>query len=300
MTINPLTAAVDLQAQEMYKNLCDDIIQAVGTDFYYLPKEQIEVDKLLREDVHRTFNNAYVIEGYVRNKDHYINTITTQAKYGTNFIEYMTLCITRRRFHEVLPTEIIRPKTGDLIYSPVYEGVFKVKYTEHEFPFHQLQQLTFYELYLERYIYGHDTINTNIDAINNIQYQNAYQIVIKYTNLNGTFAVGDHVQQVLDGTVLTGKIANIDAPNSQITLTDIKSTSELVINFISSDSYIIEDVTDPLKTFEITKVYNVDGTLLDGEDNLVIPNSSPAMNQELEKDNENYYNPINPNNPFWS
>lgn len=68
MTINNLTASVDADAQNMYKQLMDDIIQAVGTDFYYLPKERLDVDALLREDIHRVFKNAYIIEGYVKNK----------------------------------------------------------------------------------------------------------------------------------------------------------------------------------------------------------------------------------------
>jgi hypothetical protein len=300
MTINNLTAFVDIDAQNMYKQLADDIIQAVGTDFYYLPKERLDVDAFLREDIHRVFKNAYIIEGYVKNKEQYVHTINAQAKYGMDYREYITLCITKNRFHQVLPIEFARPRTGDLIYSPVYKGVFTINYTEHEMPFYQLQQLTFYELYLERYVYNQDTIETGIAVVDNIQYEYGYQITIQYTDRVGTFVVGDKVDQTWSGITIRGKIASIDTVNNRMTITDITSNNELQLNFVVSETYLVYKSTDNTRRFEISKIYDVNSTLATNETDLVIPNSDQAQNQELEKDIKDYINPVPSNNPFWS
>jgi hypothetical protein len=299
MTILNLTAGVDTDLQIEYQKLMDDVIQAVGTDFYYIPKERLDVDTLLREDIHRVFNDGYVIEGYIKNKDSYVNSINTQAKYGINYREYATLVITKKRFHEVMPNEFIRPRTGDLIYSPVYKGLFTINYTEHEVPFYQLQQLTFYELYLERYVYNQDTLDTGISVVDNIQYKYGYQVTLRYIDMIGTFAVGDIVDQEFNNITITGKIANIDSVNNRITIVDITSNNELQLNFIVSEVYMVYKSNDNTKYFEITKIYDVNSTLTNLETDLVLPNSREAYNQELEKDLKDYIEPL-PSNPFWN
>ncbi len=299
MTILNLTASADTDLQLEYQKLMDDIIQAVGTDFYYIPKERLNVDALLREDIHRVFNDAYVIEGYIKNKENYVNSINTQAKYGINYREYATLVVTKKRFHEVMPNEFIRPRTGDLIYSPVYKGLFTINYTEHEIPFYQLQQLTFYELYLERYVYNQDTLDTGIAVVDNIQYKYGYQVTVQYTDMVGTFVVGDAIEQEFNGITITGKIATIDSANNRLTIVDITSNNELQLNFVVSEVYMAYKASDNTKYFEITKIYDVSNTLTNLETDLVLPNSKEAYNQELEKDLKDYIEPI-PSNPFWN
>lgn len=299
MTILNLTASVDTDLQLEYQKLMDDIIQAVGTDFYYIPKERLDVDALLREDIHRVYNDAYVIEGYIKNKDNYINSINTQAKYGINYREYATLVVTKKRFHEVMPNEFVRPRTGDLIYSPVYKGLFTINYTEHEIPFYQLQQLTFYELYLERYVYNQDTLNTGVDVVDNIQYKYGYQITIQYTDMVGTFAIGDVLEQEFNGITITGKIATIDSANNRLSIVDVTSNNELQLNFIVSEVFMAYKASDNTKYFEITKIYDIDSTLTNLETDLVLPNSQETHNQELEKDLKDYIEPL-PSNPFWN
>lgn len=298
MTILNLTASVDTDLQLEYQKLMDDIIQAVGTDFYYIPKERLDVDALLREDIHRVFNDAYIIEGYIKNKDNYINSINTQAKYGINYREYATLVVTKKRFHEVMPNEFVRPRTGDLIYSPAYKGLFTINYTEHEIPFYQLQQLTFYELYLERYVYNQDTLETGVAVVDNIQYEYGYQSTIQFTDMNGTFSIGDVIEQEFNGIRITGKIATIDVPNNRLSIVDITSNNELQLNFIVSEAFMVYDTDNETKYFEITKIYDVDSTLTNQETDLVLPNTKEAYNQELEKDLKDYIEPI-PSNPFW-
>ena len=58
-----------------------------------------------------------------------------------------------------------RPKEGDLIYFPLGDKLFEIKYVEHEQPFYQLQKNYVYTLTCELFRYEDEVIDTNIDTI---------------------------------------------------------------------------------------------------------------------------------------
>lgn len=115
----------------------------------------------------------------------------------------------------------------------------------------------------------------------------------------GTFNVGDKVDQQFSGITISGKIASIDIPNTNLTITDITSTNELQLNFTQSDTYLVYNTTDNSKYFEISKIYDVDSTLPTQDSDLVMPHSKESINQELEKDINDYIEPLQ-TNPFWN
>ena len=58
-----------------------------------------------------------------------------------------------------------RPKEGDLIYFPLGDRLFEIKYVEHEKPFYQLQGKYTYQLTCELFQYENEVIDTGIDEI---------------------------------------------------------------------------------------------------------------------------------------
>ena len=58
-----------------------------------------------------------------------------------------------------------RPKEGDLIYFPLGDRLFEIKFVEHEKPFYQLQKNYVYELRCELFRYEDEVIATGIDEI---------------------------------------------------------------------------------------------------------------------------------------
>ena len=53
-----------------------------------------------------------------------------------------------------------RPKEGDLVYFPLGDRLFEVKYVEHEKPFYQLRENYVYKLTCEPVSYTHLTLPT--------------------------------------------------------------------------------------------------------------------------------------------
>jgi len=58
-----------------------------------------------------------------------------------------------------------RPREGDLIYFPLGERLFEVKFVEHEVNFYQLGKLYMYELKCELFEYEDEVIDTSIEEI---------------------------------------------------------------------------------------------------------------------------------------
>jgi hypothetical protein len=58
-----------------------------------------------------------------------------------------------------------RPKEGDLIYFPLGDRLFEIKYVEHEKPFYQLKNTYVYELRCELFRYEDEVIDTGVDEI---------------------------------------------------------------------------------------------------------------------------------------
>ena len=58
-----------------------------------------------------------------------------------------------------------RPKEGDLIFFPLGDRLFEIKYVEHEQPFYQLKKDYVYELRCELYRYEDEVLDTGIDDI---------------------------------------------------------------------------------------------------------------------------------------
>ena len=60
-----------------------------------------------------------------------------------------------------------RPKEGDLIFFPLGNRLFEIKFVEHEKPFYQLKKNYVYELRCELFRLGDEVIETDVDAIDN-------------------------------------------------------------------------------------------------------------------------------------
>ena len=58
-----------------------------------------------------------------------------------------------------------RPKEGDLIYLPLGDRLYEIKYVAHEKPFYQLQKNYVYELRCELFRYEDEVIDTGVMEI---------------------------------------------------------------------------------------------------------------------------------------
>jgi len=145
-----------------------------GVEVYYMPRKYITEKTVIREVIESEFDNAYPIEAYVENYDGYADNTTILSKFGIQATNEITLIISQERYHEYISPLIARkaniklskrPKEGDLIYFPLGDRLFEIKYVEHEKPFYQLQKNYVYVLKCELFRYEDEIINTGIDNI---------------------------------------------------------------------------------------------------------------------------------------
>lgn len=148
-----------------------------GVEVHYLPRKYITEKTIIREVIQSKFDDAYPIEAYVDNFDGYGDNTTILSKFGIQATNELTLIISKERF-ETYITPLTkneqnirlstRPKEGDLIYFPLGDRLFEIKFVEHEKPFYQLQKNYVYELRCELFRYENEVIDTGFEEIDDV------------------------------------------------------------------------------------------------------------------------------------
>lgn len=172
--LNPFFLQGSKTEQGLIQDLINEQLRMYGIDIHYLPRKYITEKTVIKEVVESQFNNAYPIEAYIGSFDGYGDNSTILSKFGIQALNEITLIISRERFKNYISPLIkdqsniklySRPKEGDLIYFPLGDRLFEIKYVEHEKPFYQLQGLYTYELRCELFRYEDELIDTGIEDI---------------------------------------------------------------------------------------------------------------------------------------
>jgi len=172
--LNPFFLQGSKTEQGLVQDLINEQLRMYGVEVYYLPRKYITEKTVIRELIESKFDNAYPIEAYVENYDGYGNNPTILSKFGIQALNELTITISRERFETYISPLIknqsniklyTRPKEGDLVYFPLGDRLFEIKYVEHEKPFYQLQGTYTYELRCELFRYEDEIIDTSIDEI---------------------------------------------------------------------------------------------------------------------------------------
>lgn len=194
------------------QSLVNESIRMYGIEVYYLPRQYINERTIIKEVINSEFNFAYPIEAYVGSYDGYGGQGTILSKFGIQELDDLTLIISQERY-ETYITPLIqnlpdiklssRPKEGDLIYFPLGDRLFEIKYVEHEKPFYQLQKNYVYELTCELFRYEDEIVDTNIDFIDDnikdagyiqtLQMRGIRHDAILSTNTIAKYVTGDTV-----------------------------------------------------------------------------------------------------------
>jgi hypothetical protein len=172
--LNPFFLQGSKGEQGLIQDLVNEQIKMYGVDVYYIPRKYVLQNTVIREVIESKFDTAFPIEAYVSSYDGYSGQGTLLSKFGIQESDDLTLVISREKF-ELYITPLIknlqdieisdRPKEGDLIFFPLGERIFEIKYIEHESPFYQLQKNYVYELRCELFRYENEIIDTSIEEI---------------------------------------------------------------------------------------------------------------------------------------
>lgn len=212
--LNPFFLQGSKSEQGLIQDLINEQLKIYGIDVYYIPRKYITKKTIIKEVIESEFDGAYPIEAYVDTYEGYEGAGTLLTKFGVQPYNDLTLIISKERYENYISPLIkdqsnvelfTRPKEGDLIYFPLGDRLFEIKFVEHEVPFYQLQKTYVYTLRCELFRYQDEVIDTGIDYIDdNVEQQGYIQ----------TFdMIGAGVTATATATIVNGGVTFVQVTN---------------------------------------------------------------------------------------
>ena len=174
MALNPFFLQGSPSEQNLIQDLINEQLRMYGVEVYYMPRKYVSEKTIIREVIESEFNESHPIEAYLENFEGYGDQTTILSKFGIQSTQEITLTISKERYENYIEPLLVgkdniklssRPKEGDLIYFPLGDRLFEIKFVEHEKPFYQLQKGYVYTLKCELFRYENELIDTGIDDI---------------------------------------------------------------------------------------------------------------------------------------
>lgn len=161
--------------QDMFERLYIHAIKTMGVKVYYVPKQYVNIDQIFIEDSLAKFEHAYPIEAYLDNVQGYTGGNSFMSKFGIENNASATFHISKTRWAEevgrrgtnVLPN---RPTEGSLIFFPLTNTIFEIKFVDSNDSFYQLGKLFSYRLEVEVFQYSSERIETGIEELDTNPY----------------------------------------------------------------------------------------------------------------------------------
>jgi len=218
--LNPFFLQGSQHEQYLLQDLINEHLKMYGIDVYYLPRKILGREKLSREVILSKFDDNFVIEAYLNNFEGYGKDSEIMSKFGIQMKNEVNLIISQERFElfiepfledlntfkdsEIEVTQ--RPREGDLIYFPLGQRFFEIKFVEHEKPFFQLGKNYVFELSCELFQLEDEIINTSINEIDNTVIDEGYITQLILTGVGATAIAS--ASEIVDGGVRSIDLIN--------------------------------------------------------------------------------------------
>jgi len=159
------------QEQLLLESLIIEAIKIYGQDMYYIPRVIGNLDKLYTADDQSRYEQAFMVELYIKSVDGFTGDGNFMSKFGLEIRDQVVFSIAQRVFNEEIGvyTTQVRPNEGDIIYFPLNNKCFQIKYVNKFEMFYQLGALQTWELTCELFEYSNEVFNTGIPEIDRIQ-----------------------------------------------------------------------------------------------------------------------------------
>ena len=267
--------------QHLYEDLVVEALRMYGHNVFYLPREVIEEDSILNEDVQSKFGDSYQVEMYIENTDGFEGEGDLMSKFGLQIRDQATFIISLRTWERFVSLDdnlatSFRPNEGDLIYFPLSGSMFEIKFVEHEDPFYQVGKLFVFKLKCELFEYSQEDFDTGIGDIDLIEDEQAYTTVMTMASGNGqNYVVNENITK--SGTVV-GEVVAWNNITSKLTIKDVTTTlatTDVLVGATSTAQYTINSI----------------------DDRMVFSNDASAQNKDFEDQDSNYLD-LSEVNPF--
>jgi len=220
MALNPFFLQGTSSEQRLVQDLINEHLRMYGVEVVYIPRKFVNKKTILEEVQTSRFDDNFAIEAYVNTYDGYNGAGDILTKFGMSLRDELLITISKERFEDFIAPflgalddgsgegEIIlstRPREGDLIYFPLGERLFEVKFVEHESPFYQLGKNYVYELKCELFEYEDEVIDTSIDEIDTQVQEEGYITTLQLVGVGRTATATGSIS----GSVPSGYIRQI-------------------------------------------------------------------------------------------
>ena len=174
MALNPHFLQGSRGEQRLIQSLINEQLKIYGVEVTFIPRKFVNQSTIIEEVTASKFDDNFLIEAYVENYDGYAGAGDVLTKFGMSLRDEVTLTISKERFEEFIAPFMeadddielsSRPREGDLVFFPLGQRLFEIKFVEHEEPFYQLGSNYVYKLKCELFEYEDEVIDTSIDAI---------------------------------------------------------------------------------------------------------------------------------------
>tara|TARA_R110000764_G_scaffold68398_3_gene141884 strand:+ start:5068 stop:6018 length:951 start_codon:yes stop_codon:yes gene_type:complete len=295
--------------QNLYEDLIIESLKIFGQDAYYLPRTLVNRDEIFGESASSKFDDAYMIETYIENTDGFEGDGDLYSKFGLEIRDEATFIISRRQWQRFIGTHYTnttypKPDEGDLLYLPLSNSFFEIKFVEEEQPFYQLSNLPVYKMNCALFEYNDENMDTGVATIDATEAKNAYQVTLNVSVTGGNhFSIGETVTQtVATGITVFGEVQTI------IKTSDTAATIS-VSNIGTKDTTNAATATDSFRDFLLTSGSAGFSTNLVGSEtgftcaltNILLgqsfPDDSQAKNVQIEAVADNFID-FSESNPF--
>jgi hypothetical protein len=185
MALNPFFLQGSKNEQRLIQELVNEHLKIYGVEVLYIPRKFVRKETIISEINSSKFDDNFLIEAYVSNYEGYNGAGDILTKFGMSLKDELVLIISKERFEDFIApflssmdsNEIIvlgRPREGDLIYFPLGNRIFEVKFVEHEKPFYQLGKNYVYEITCELFEYEDEVIDTSVNEVDTLLENEGY------------------------------------------------------------------------------------------------------------------------------
>ena len=206
MALNPFFLQGSQSEQRLVQDLVNEQLKIYGVEVKYLPRRIINKDNIFTEIQSSRFSDNFSIEAYVNTYEGYGGAGDIMTKFGMSLKDELIVTISKERFEDfiapflqTLPDDEIevatRPSEGDLIFFPLGQRIFEIKFVEHEKPFYQLGKNYVYELRCELFeledeMGGWDQLSTTTEEIDDVLVDQGYITSLKLISIGSTATLG--------------------------------------------------------------------------------------------------------------
>ena len=212
MALNPFFLQGAQSEQRLIQDLINEQLQIYGVEVTYIPRKFVRKQTIIKEVQSSKFDDNFSLEAYVNTYEGYSGAGDVLTKFGVSLRDEVTLTISKERFEDFISPfldaadddeiELVtRPREGDLVYFPLGQRLFEIKFVEHEKPFYQLGKTYVYEIQCELFEYEDEVIDTGIEEIDETVQEEGYITTLQL--------VGSGVTATATATVNTGYVRNI-------------------------------------------------------------------------------------------